>query len=392
MSPFSRLQRVVRLTTDRLSAILLRPLVNSLLAARRPSPTEDVPFVVYFADVPSSSYQLEQWIHPLEVLNARYGPVVLLLRNPQVARHIATMTRLDIELADTSDHFERFVRRHDVRAVFYLNNNQNNFTPLRINGPAHVHLSHGESEKASMFSHQLKAYDYVFVAGQASRDRILAHVRHIDPDCLIPIGRPQLAVPTTKGEATDRRVTVLYAPTWEGDGPDMSYGSLASHGEGLVRRLLSDDRVRVLFRPHPKSGTNSLSHRTALRTITSLLSTEAARVAGHRIDNELNPVVSIETADVLVCDVSAMAMDALGLGKPLVLCLAGGLVSGDLSTHVRTWVGGLPSAPVDELVALAVRPVAAEQVAYASQVFGVGSPEQAIDAFVAAAKMASELP
>ncbi|MGP5220513.1 CDP-glycerol glycerophosphotransferase family protein [Arthrobacter rhombi] len=392
MSPFTRLQHMVRLTAVRLSAILLRPLVNSLLAARRPSPTADVPFVVYFADVPSSSYQLEQWIRPLEALNSRYGPVVLLIRNPQVARHIATMSRLDIELADTSDHLERFVRGHDVRAVFYLNNNQNNFTPLRINGPAHVHLSHGESEKASMFSHQLKAYDYVFVAGQASRDRILAHVRRIDPECLIPIGRPQLAVPTTKGEATDGRLTVLYAPTWEGDGPDMSYGSLASHGEGLVRRLLSDDRVRVLFRPHPKSGTNSLSHRTALRTIRGLLSTEAARMAGHRIDDEPNPVVSIEAADVLVCDVSAMAMDAVGLGKPLVLCLAGGLATGDLSAHVRTWVGGLPSTPVDELVALAGRPVAAEQVAYASHVFGAGSPEQAIDAFVAAAKMASELP
>src|SRR5699024_12884563 len=32
-----------------------------------------------------------------------------------------------------------------------------------------IHLSHGESEKVSMISNQLKAYDWVFTAGPAAR-------------------------------------------------------------------------------------------------------------------------------------------------------------------------------------------------------------------------------
>lgn len=346
-----------------------------------------VPFVVYFSDVPSSAYQIEQWIRPLEALNLANGPVVLFIRDPRVARRVAAMTRLEILLVDTADQLERFVSDHRVRVIFYLNNNQSNFTALRINGPAHVHLSHGESEKASMFSNQLKAYDYVFVAGQASRDRIMAHVRRMDPERLISIGRPQLDVPTTSAyreTATHRKITVLYAPTWEGDSSDMAYGSLASHGEELMRLLLADPRVRAVFRPHPKTGSLSRTYRTALKNVRRLLSTDAAKAAGHRLDVQPDAVMSIEAADVAVCDVSAMSMDALGLGKPLVLCVAGGLVTDDLSAHVRTWAGGLPLAPVDELVEIYNRPVDSEQMAYASHVFGPDTPSRAVDAFIAA--------
>ena len=47
----------------------------------------------------------------------------------------------------------------------------------------------------------------------------------------IPIGRPQ--ADHYSGElpyTPDERQVVLYAPTWEGDRPSASYGSVASHG------------------------------------------------------------------------------------------------------------------------------------------------------------------
>ena len=58
--------------------------------------------------------------------------------------------------------------------VFYVNQNQQNFPAMRFADPAHVFICHGESDKDYMSSNQLKAYDRVFVAGTAARERIRA--------------------------------------------------------------------------------------------------------------------------------------------------------------------------------------------------------------------------
>ena len=130
-----------------------------------------------------------------------------------------------------------------------MNNNQANFTALRVNGPAHVHLSHGESEKSSMVSNQLKAYDFAFIAGQASHERITAGVPRFDERHLVHIGRPQLGFPGTAGFGPAAgATTVLYAPTWEGDSPAMAYSSLKTHGrrlEGLHHRPRPRGRRQV---------------------------------------------------------------------------------------------------------------------------------------------------
>ena len=47
---------------------------------------------------------------------------------------------------------------------------------------------------------------------------------------------------------------VWYAPTWEGDRPSIAYGSLASHGVAIIEALLADPSVRVIYRPHPRTG------------------------------------------------------------------------------------------------------------------------------------------
>ena len=153
---------------------------------------------MYFGDGPAGLYQLQQWLGPWERLAAEVAPLTLLLGDPRAAREIAGRTTLPVVLVPGSAPFERFVAGHRVRAVFYVNNNQANFTALRVNGPAHVHLSHGESEKSSMASNQLKAYDFAFIAGQASHERIMAAVPRFDERHLVHIGRPQLGFPGSR--------------------------------------------------------------------------------------------------------------------------------------------------------------------------------------------------
>ena len=50
-----------------------------------------------------------------------------------------------------------------------------------------------------------------------------------------------------------------YAPTWEGDRPSIAYGSLASHGVAIIEALVADPSIRVIYRPHARTGYASAS-------------------------------------------------------------------------------------------------------------------------------------
>ncbi len=56
----------------------------------------------------------------------------------------------------------------------------------------HIHVNHGESDKVSMVSNQAKAYDKVFVAGEAAVRRHRAALVDFDESTLVRVGRPQL--------------------------------------------------------------------------------------------------------------------------------------------------------------------------------------------------------
>lgn len=372
-----KLRRAGRRAAARIGSLAAARRAHAALAQRPPA-APSTPFALYFADSPVGYYQLGQWLAPLAALARDAAPVALIVRDARTALRAAGETALPIVLAAGSADVEEFVRRHGVQVLFYVNNNQANFTTLRINGPAHVHLSHGESEKTSMASNQLKAYDFAFVAGQAAVDRITDNVPRLDASHLKAIGRPQLdQVRRTRPEGD--RVTVLYAPTWEGDGKDMAYSSLASHGSALVAALLADPRFRLIYRPHPKTGSAEAHFASLDRSLAR--SIDAASGDGHRVDRSPNPWEALGEADVVVADVSAMAVDAVGLDLPLVVCggearpVAGhGSGSGgapprlvESATH---WDRGVPASAADDLAALANNPVGARQHAYRSYVFG----------------------
>jgi CDP-glycerol glycerophosphotransferase (TagB/SpsB family) len=178
-----------------------------------------------------------------------------------------------------------------------------------------------------MVSNQLKAYDRVFTAGRAARERILATLPEFDARAFVDVGRPQMDIHDEVPHLPPSdRTTVLYAPTWEGDSRAMSYSSLVSQGERIARTVLKSPRHRLLYRPHPQTGTISPETRSADLAVRAQIraANSADPSAGHLIDTDPPFGWQLHEADQCICDVSAVAFDWLATGKPLVLTDAHG--------------------------------------------------------------------
>lgn len=282
--------------------------------------------MVYFPDTPRNLYQLRQWYAPLRALDAhhRVGIVCLDSRTAAAVRADAGLPVLCVGRIGT---LEDLVSRSDVALALYVNHNIRNLHPLRFPTMLHAYLGHGESDKASSASNQVKAYDVVLVPGEIGRERLRRNLMRYDADAHVRlVGRPQLDVPPERipvPAADDRseRPTVLYAPTWEGAQPSMAYSSVLTHGQPLLRSLLGSRRFRVVYRPHPRIGANRAEYATADTALRTLVERAAGEDpgAGHRVDLTPEWQPRHDGADLLVCDVSAVASDWMATGRPLVV-------------------------------------------------------------------------
>ncbi len=280
---------------------------------------EEAGVLVYFGSGSAYLYQIRDWLVPLSSL-AESVPVAIVVRDPRVALDLVPLTSLPILLARWLADVDALMKTYQPDVVLYVNQNVSNFDVLAYARPHHVFLSHGESDKVYMVSNQAKAYDLTFVAGQAAVDRYRAALHDFDTETKLRIiGRPQLHVgqtPPADLPPTSRPRTVLYAPTTEGSAAPMEYGSLASHGVAMIKALVADGDHRVIFRPHPQAGRRLASHAQALREITELLT---AAGADHYIDRSPRFGWQQTVADALISDISAVAVDWLPTGKPLVV-------------------------------------------------------------------------
>jgi hypothetical protein len=286
----------------------------------------DAEVLVFFADTEDGLYQLRQWYAPLAALDARHR-IAVVTADSRTAALIRTETGFEVVTVARYATLDGLLARSDVRLVLYVNHNPENFSMLRFASVAHVSLLHGDSDKVVSVSNQAKAYDFSFVAGRAGVDRMARYLPLFDAEqkCVV-IGRPQLddalALVTDRAEPVPgQRRTVLYAPTWEGAQPSAAYGSVDTIGEILVAALLAEPDLRVVYRPHPLTGVRLATYGEADAAIRRRI--EAARAAdpaaGHTVSETGDLMVDMAVADLLVCDVSAVAMDWLVTGRPLVI-------------------------------------------------------------------------
>ncbi len=282
----------------------------------------EVHIVVYFADTRVNLYQIRQWYGPLAEL-AKTHPVTILTRSPGATLTLKAEAPVPVVYCRRVTDLEGFVARHDVRIVFYVNQNMKNFQMFRYGRMWHVFINHGESDKMYMTTNQFKAYDFAFVAGQAALDRLSNKLWGYDVATkAIPIGRPQ--ADHFAGEVPypdDDRTVVLYAPTWEGDRPAAAYGSIASHGVAIADAVLASPGHRLVYRPHPRSGVIDRAYREANeRIIAAIAAANAADPSAHHVFDD-GPQLGwqLADADVAITDISAMVYDRLAVGKPIIV-------------------------------------------------------------------------
>ncbi|MGB1009378.1 MAG: CDP-glycerol glycerophosphotransferase family protein [Thiolinea sp.] len=276
---------------------------------------QDVDNVVYFAGKTGNLYQLQQWLHPFQVLQQQLGRLLIVVRDAAVYSWVQDKTGFQVAYCKTMDSLQTLYENNDFKCILYVNNSALNFHSLMNNSALHVHINHGESEKTSTFSNRAKAYDRVFIVAQAALDKYMQNLINIDAGRFVRIGRPQLDFIEPVALPAAGKPVVLYAPTWEGTHYSMNYSSVPEHGLSIVKQLLAGGEYFLIYRPHPNTGSRCGQTRNADRQIRTLL---AASPDAKVMDQcAINTVFSC--VDVALFDNSAVAVDFLHFNKPMLM-------------------------------------------------------------------------
>ncbi|MDQ0601776.1 hypothetical protein QF037_006121 [Streptomyces canus] len=252
--------------------------VDDWLAGYRPET------VLYFSGSKDSAYQVNMWLETMEQLDSK--PLII-LRERAILNNLAPTT-VPVVCVPGGVHLMN-MDLSSVRVALYAANVGKNIHLLRVPTMKHVFIGHGDSDKLASVNPFSKVYDEVWTAGRAGRDRYAIADVGVRDDDIAEVGRPQLAPIRTwqgvpdgpRGGAADGYgPTVLYAPTWEGWDGDPGNTSIVLAGENIVKRLVTaDPPVRVLYKPHPFTGTVSKEAGAAHARITALVEKAAAERA-----------------------------------------------------------------------------------------------------------------
>jgi hypothetical protein len=295
---------IVRLVGDRLGP--------QILAARVPI---DAEVVVHFPEDPDRLYQLEQWLPVFDRLAERHK-VLLVVRDIRTMDALAGRTTLPTVCVATFLDLMDLYDLGEFKVTIYVNNGFRNFQSLNNPRMLHVHVNHGESDKLSSFSNQVKGYDRVFVAGPVAAERYREALIEFDDRKLVMVGRPQIDMEFTPTLPTSSRRTLMYGPTWEGESESNNWTSLDRFGASIVEQALAVPNLRLVYRPHPRVPAShhpgvAKAHRSIVRQI------EAANArdprAGHLVSLSGDILPMFGSCDALVGDVSSVSLDFLYL-------------------------------------------------------------------------------
>ncbi|MGI5352383.1 hypothetical protein ACQEU8_29970 [Streptomyces sp. CA-250714] len=264
---------------------------------------------MYFSGGASSAYQANMWLSTLAQLDGR--PLIVLRERFMVQKIDAT--DIPIVCIPKVAHLMR-LEHSTLKVLLHPANSGKTSQVLRIPTLKHAFINHGESDKLSSCNPYAKAYDQVWVAGEAARERYQLAEVGVDDKDVVEVGRPQLSpiqhaderAAAPKSEYT----TVLYAPTWEGWDGNPGNTSVPLAGENIVKALLADPKVRLLYKPHPMTGSVDPRAGAADQRIRALITEANAARGGSRRDPEAVAELERRTAELDRVSTSAFRRSA----------------------------------------------------------------------------------
>ncbi|MEU8842793.1 hypothetical protein AB0D97_27280 [Streptomyces roseus] len=272
--------------------------LNHQLAEYRPQVALYFTFAAVSKDF---MYQVNMWLESLESLELR--PIIV-LRERATLRYLDA-TSVPVICIPKADNLAR-IEMNELRVALYPGNAGKNVHMLQRAEVKHVFIGHGDSDKLASSNRVSKVFDEIWVAGRAGRDRYERIKHAVSHHQIVEVGRPQL-MPLHRwtGKVAAPVPTVIYAPTWEGWTDDSCYTSVIPAGEKLIKALLDYERdIRIIYKPHPLTGSRSAEAAAAHRRVIALLEEDNARRFGRNLTDSKAAAKKLARIDQRIADLS----------------------------------------------------------------------------------------
>ncbi len=270
--------------------------------------------IIYFYGKMGQTYQIKQWIDTFNELNKQYK-ITIVIRELAVYQYWSTHLKFNLWYCNTIVNLMDFYDKADPALILYINNGMKNYQSFLYEKSLHIFLNHGESDKSSDHSNQIKSYDYTFVHGPNGRDNYLKYLINLDPEKLILTGRPQLDFISPIKLDTKGRSVIAYVTTYEATHRSMRYTSVDVYGEKIVDQILESDQYFFIYKPHPNLGGNDPEVKAIHNRILQKVKNSSYAITLDKEEvNNIYPIV-----DFAIFDISSTMTDFLNVDKPFLL-------------------------------------------------------------------------
>ena len=274
--------------------------------------------IVHLSGPETAGYQINSWLEALEALEQN---VLIVIRDEALFMKMGTTTLPVIGLRNPGELM--MLNLDPVKIALYPSNTGNNIHLLRLPYIMSAFIGHGDSDKSASNNPFSRAYDELWVAGEAGADRYRKSGLDIHESQYRHAGRPQVHAISQSPKLGEEEIpTLLYAPTWEGVNHDQEYSSVSAIGTMIISAALKSDRpVRIIYKPHPFTGQRDAKYRAVHAAIVSMI--DVANVSGtikHVVvgngagEPTINECFNESTA--MIGDISSVVTDYLASEKP----------------------------------------------------------------------------
>jgi hypothetical protein len=281
---------------------------------------DDFDVILFFPGRVSNIYQVEQWLDAISELKKQSRVCIVVTRSLGAKLIIDDLAQnLDVFFCASLNGLLLLYKTLNPKIILYVGNALRNFQSLSYTEAQHIHIGHGESEKTSMSSNQIKAYDYGFICGQGAYERYQKKLINFSfvSDRLVKIGRPQIEVfdqDSCKELIKDNTVKyILYAPTWEGHSTDMAVSSIVHYGEMILDFIEAND-IGLIYKPHPATGSKCIKTKNIHNKILRRIDKSEKMIVYNK--NIMDVFPHVECA---LFDISAVIVDYLSTKKQFAI-------------------------------------------------------------------------